>query len=114
MKPPDRRGAATAERAADCAAGVGPLVRTLADRGLSLQQIAAELNRLNVPAARGGGWSSASVRGVLLRLHAGEGALDAGHKEPAGRFGFYAGRKGKPVLCCKAVIGPPVSRPDTR
>jgi DNA invertase Pin-like site-specific DNA recombinase len=59
---------AGAIRAADAyAADVGPAAKTLRARGMSLRQVAAELAGQGVRTPRGGEWSAAAVRAVLLR-----------------------------------------------
>jgi DNA invertase Pin-like site-specific DNA recombinase len=57
-----------ATRANRRAADIGPLARDLLASGLSLRQIAAELDRRAVRTPRGaGGWSATQVRRMLLR-----------------------------------------------
>lgn len=46
-------------------ATVQPLIRELRQQGLSLPTIARELNRRNVPTARGGLWHPSTVRNIL-------------------------------------------------
>ncbi len=58
-------------KASAFAADVGPLVGEMSARGLSLRQIAAELTRQGVQTARGGQWTAAAVRAVLLRVREG-------------------------------------------
>ena len=61
-------GAAAQREAADrFAASVGPTIRTLRDRGLSLRQIGVELTGQGILTRRGGAWSADAVRDVLLR-----------------------------------------------
>lgn len=50
------------------AASLAAIVRPLRDGGASLRQIGAELTERGVKTPRGGAWSAAAVRGVLLRL----------------------------------------------
>ena len=68
----DGRLGADANRAkADAfAADVGPMVREMHGRGLSLRQIAAELVKEGIRTPRGGEWSAAAVRSVLARAAA--------------------------------------------
>lgn len=44
-----------------------PLIEELQGEGLSLRQIASELDRRRVPAMRGGKWGPTAVRNVLAR-----------------------------------------------
>ena len=61
--------AAVRSRAADQAAGqVAPIIREMEAEGLSLNAIAAELNRRGVSTPRGGAWTATAVRRVLARL----------------------------------------------
>lgn len=50
------------------AAAVGPIVTESRQQGRSLRQIAAELAAKGIRTARGGDWTAAAVRAVLLRL----------------------------------------------
>jgi DNA invertase Pin-like site-specific DNA recombinase len=59
--------AAAARYAATFAARVSPLVNELQASGMSLGKIAAELTERGVQTQRGGAWTAASVRNVLLR-----------------------------------------------
>jgi hypothetical protein len=59
--------AAAAAKAAAFAASVRPLIEELQGEGLSLRQIASELDRRRVPAMRGGKWGPTAVRNVLAR-----------------------------------------------
>ena len=52
------------------AADVGPMVRAKSARGLSQRQVAAELTAEGVRTARGGQWTAAAVRSVLMRAGA--------------------------------------------
>jgi DNA invertase Pin-like site-specific DNA recombinase len=63
------KGAATKRAMADAfAANVLPILRDIQATGrTSLRAIAAELERRGVRTARGGAWSAAAVRSVLLR-----------------------------------------------
>lgn len=62
-------GAKANRKQADAfAAQVGPMVTALRARGLSLRQMAAALTTEGVQTARGGQWTAAAVRSVLLRL----------------------------------------------
>lgn len=56
---------ANAQRRAEKVAGV---IVPLKEAGLSLRQIAAELDKAGVATARGGSWSAAQVKRVLERL----------------------------------------------
>jgi DNA invertase Pin-like site-specific DNA recombinase len=49
------------------AARVSPVARELREGGMSLRQIATELARRGIQSMRGGQWSAASVRNLLLR-----------------------------------------------
>jgi DNA invertase Pin-like site-specific DNA recombinase len=61
-------GRAARSRASDeFAATVGPIIAELRAAGMSLRQIVAELDRRNIDTMRGGAWTAASVRNVLLR-----------------------------------------------
>ena len=63
-----RLGAIANKAKADAfAADVGPMVLGMHERGLSLRQIVAELVRDGVVTARGGQWTAAAVRSVLVR-----------------------------------------------
>ena len=44
-----------------------PLIRELRTGGLSLRAIARELDRRNIPTARGGRWQGVQVRNILIR-----------------------------------------------
>jgi len=50
------------------AAELRPLIEGMQARSLSLRQMAAELTAQGIQTPRGGAWSAASVRNVLLRL----------------------------------------------
>lgn len=65
-----RKGATEAKRrkAAEFVDLVGRTVKGLHDQGLTLRQVAAELNRLGVQARRGGQWSANTVKRVLDAL----------------------------------------------
>ena len=70
-----RRGVEAVRREADAfAATVGPMVAGLRKEGLSLRQIADTLAAKGVRTARGGEWTAAAVRAVLLRHGADEQA----------------------------------------
>lgn len=60
--------AANRAKAAAFAADVGPMVRDMTARGMSLRQIAAELTTDGIRTPRGGAWTAAAVRSVLLRM----------------------------------------------
>ena len=63
-----RLGAAANQTKANAfAADVGPMVLGMHERGLSLRQIAAELVRDGIMTPRGGQWTAAAVRSVLVR-----------------------------------------------
>jgi DNA invertase Pin-like site-specific DNA recombinase len=49
------------------AGNVLPIIRQIASRGMSLRQIARELNARGLKTARGGLWYAATVRNVMLR-----------------------------------------------
>jgi DNA invertase Pin-like site-specific DNA recombinase len=67
--PPDAQKATEARTAkADAfAADVGPMVKALAAEGKSLRQIAAALTDQGIRTPRGGAWTAAAVRSVMLR-----------------------------------------------
>jgi DNA invertase Pin-like site-specific DNA recombinase len=54
----------------DFAHGVGPVAAELRQGGMSFRQIVAELNRRGIRTMRGGAWTAATVRNVLLRSNA--------------------------------------------
>ena len=54
--------AANRAKANAFAVDVGPMMRAMRDRGLSLGQIAAELAKEGIQTARGGQWTAAAVR----------------------------------------------------
>ena len=56
------------ERAQAFAGDVGPIVLELQRQGRSLCQIAAELVARGIRTPRGGAWTAAAVRSVLLRI----------------------------------------------
>lgn len=56
------------QQADSFAADNGPLIQSLRGQGQTLDQIAEELNRRNIPTARGGQWHPATVRNILKRL----------------------------------------------
>jgi DNA invertase Pin-like site-specific DNA recombinase len=63
-----RLGTAALVAKADAfAASVGPVIAELRNAGQSLRQIAAELTRRGIQTVRGGPWTAAAVRSVLLR-----------------------------------------------
>ena len=63
-----RLGVQAVQQQADrYAAEVGPVVAGLRDQGMSLRQVAVELASRGVRTARGGAWTAAAVRAVLLR-----------------------------------------------
>jgi DNA invertase Pin-like site-specific DNA recombinase len=63
-----RKGAERNAVKADQHAGnVLPIIRQIASRGMSLRQIARELNARGLKTARGGLWYAATVRNVMLR-----------------------------------------------
>jgi hypothetical protein len=49
------------------AACVGPTIAELRASGLSLRRIVAELEQRGIRTMRGGAWTAATVRNVLLR-----------------------------------------------
>jgi DNA invertase Pin-like site-specific DNA recombinase len=55
------------EASATFAARVAPIAGELRNNGMNLRQIAAELTARGVQTMRGGAWTAASVRNVLLR-----------------------------------------------
>ena len=59
--------AASAEKARRFMDSVRPLVEELIAEGLSLREIAGELNRRRIPSARDGKWGATAVRNMLLR-----------------------------------------------
>jgi len=62
-------GAEALQRQAEAfAAELRPLIEGMQARSLSLRQMAAELTAQGIQTPRGGAWSAASVRNVLLRL----------------------------------------------
>lgn len=64
-----QRADATRKAKADAgAAGVRPLLEEYQRKGMSLRQMAEELNRLRIATARGGQWYAATVRNALQRL----------------------------------------------
>jgi DNA invertase Pin-like site-specific DNA recombinase len=58
------------QRAQDFASTLAPIVGPLRDSGVSLRQIAAELAGRGIRTPRGGAWTAAAVRTVLMRLPA--------------------------------------------
>jgi DNA invertase Pin-like site-specific DNA recombinase len=54
-------------RTAEYHATVRPLIRELRQQGLTLAAIAQELNRRQLPTARGGLWYAGTVRNILIR-----------------------------------------------
>jgi DNA invertase Pin-like site-specific DNA recombinase len=60
--------AANKEKAAAFAATLAPAMNEMQGRGLSLRQMAAELTTQGIETARGGAWTAAMVRLVLIRL----------------------------------------------
>ena len=63
------RSIATRKADADAhAATVAPLLRDYQRKGLSLRQMAEELNARAIPTARGGQWHAATVRNALQRV----------------------------------------------
>lgn len=63
-----RKGAVRNVQKADRhAANVLPVVRQIAARGVSLRQIADELNARGIKTARGGLWYAATVRNIMAR-----------------------------------------------
>jgi DNA invertase Pin-like site-specific DNA recombinase len=65
----NRQGTEALQRRAEAfAASVGPSVAEMRRTGSSLRQIAAELTTRGIMTARGGQWSAAAVRTVLLRI----------------------------------------------
>ena len=60
---------AVKERAEQTAADLAHIMAELKDSGAtSLRQIAAELNRREIPTARGGQWAASAVRNLLSRI----------------------------------------------
>ena len=59
--------AAIRERAVAYAATVGPLVTEMRKQGMSLRAMAADLTSRGVRTSRGGEWSAAAVRSILIR-----------------------------------------------
>lgn len=60
-----RIGAAWVEQSARFRAGLAPLVVSLRQQGMSLRQVAAELNARGIRTMRGRKWQAATVLGVL-------------------------------------------------
>ena len=56
------------QRADAFAASVAPITRDLQQQGKSLRQIAAEMTARGIRTPRGGAWTAAAVRSVLLRV----------------------------------------------
>ena len=54
----------------DFAACVGRVIADLRAAGMSLRQIVAELDKREIRTMRGGAWTAASVRNLLLRVAA--------------------------------------------
>jgi DNA invertase Pin-like site-specific DNA recombinase len=77
-------------RAGAFADRVGPRVRELRGQGLSLRQVAAVLAADGVRTVKGGAWTAAAVRAVLLRAGGASGAQPAGK----GRHGADTGQDG--------------------
>jgi len=66
-----RLGTAALVRASDeFARRVAPIATELRDGGMSLRRIAGELSRRDVQTMRGGAWTAAAVRSLLLRTAA--------------------------------------------
>jgi DNA invertase Pin-like site-specific DNA recombinase len=61
-------GAAIRQRSEAFAANLEPTVEEMLGRGLSLRQMATELTAQGIRPARGGQWTAAAVRSVLLRI----------------------------------------------
>ncbi|MBN8872169.1 MAG: recombinase family protein [Rhodospirillales bacterium] len=59
--------AARQEAAASRAGALGPLIGRMREQGLSLREIAAELQRQGIQTPRDGAWTAAGVRAILLR-----------------------------------------------
>jgi DNA invertase Pin-like site-specific DNA recombinase len=59
--------AARTQASDDFAQDVGPVVAELRQAGMSYRQVVAELNRRGIRTMRGGAWTAATVRNVLLR-----------------------------------------------
>jgi DNA invertase Pin-like site-specific DNA recombinase len=73
-----RLGAEANRTQADAfATKVGPMVADMKARGLSLRQTAAELTAQGIRTPRGGQWTAAAVRSVLVRLGEGTEAVAA-------------------------------------
>jgi DNA invertase Pin-like site-specific DNA recombinase len=72
---PDAGLAVAARRAvaAEFADTVGPVIEGLHGQGLSLRQIAARLTERGVKTAKGGQWSAAAVRAVLILRESAKG-----------------------------------------
>lgn len=70
---PEAGRKAQQERAEAFAEGLGAILREMRGRRLSLRQMAAELTARGIRTARGGQWTAAAVRNVLLRADAREG-----------------------------------------
>lgn len=62
--------AALQDKARSFAATVAPTIVALRDAGSSLRTIAAELTNQGIVTARGGAWTAAAVRAVLLQIAA--------------------------------------------
>jgi len=58
------------QAADDFAACVGPVIAELHAAGMSLRQIVAELDKRGIRTMRGGAWTAATVRNLLLRVAA--------------------------------------------
>ena len=54
----------------DFAACVGPVIAELRAAGLCLREIVAELDKRGIRTMRGGAWTAATVRNLLLRVAA--------------------------------------------
>ena len=63
-------GTAALVHVSDDFACVGPVIAELRGQGLSLRQIVAEADKRGIRTMRGGVWTAATVRNVLLRVAA--------------------------------------------
>ena len=63
-------GKAAAERADTFAEKIAPTLRSMVQRGISLNGMARELEAMGVRTARGGAWTATAVRNALARLPA--------------------------------------------
>jgi DNA invertase Pin-like site-specific DNA recombinase len=73
-----RLGAAAMQKRAQAfASDLGPILTEMRGRGRSLRQMAAELTAQGIRTPRGGQWTAAAARAVLLRIDGNNSALTA-------------------------------------